>query len=316
MSHELEAAAADAAGGFFSRKPKHALPVGTPCPNCETPLEGPWCHQCGQKGEAFNRSIGHLIAEAFEGLTHFDGRFWTTLPDLVRNPGRLTRSYLDGRRAPQIPPFRLFLVVVLLVFFTGGLGGKATTHVATPAPGTRVLTAPGITLDAKDQVGSDIDLDLGGKPGTATSGAEHWLETSVKAAMANPQAFGHSLEACGHRLAVLSLPMAALLLGLLFAWPPKRFYLFDHLIFSMHSLSFQGLLLSLGFLLNLAPGKLGDLLFVAAPVHLFLHMRGTYGTGVIGTLWRMALLFVGSAFGGGVIMILLMILGLNEVAAH
>ena len=124
MSSELEAAAADSAGGFFSRKPKHALPVGTPCPNCETPLEGPWCHQCGQKGEAFHRSIGHLITEAFEGLTHFDGRFWQTMPDLIRRPGKLTRAFLDGRRAPQIPPFRLFLVVVLLIFFTGSLGPR------------------------------------------------------------------------------------------------------------------------------------------------------------------------------------------------
>ena len=32
--------------------------------NCATPLQGPWCHACGQRGEDFHRSIVHL-AELF-----------------------------------------------------------------------------------------------------------------------------------------------------------------------------------------------------------------------------------------------------------
>lgn len=310
MSHELEAAAADAAGGFFSRKPLHALPVGTPCPNCETPLEGPWCHQCGQKGEDYHRSIGHLVAEAFEGLTHFDGRFWRTMPDLVRRPGRLTRAYLDGRRAPQIPPFRLFLVVVLLVFFTGGLGGSNTKFVVTGGGREQVFTAPGVEIGVEERTEGTRPRAQAGQ-----SGFDHWMEERATAAMRNPESFGHSLHAWGHRLAVLALPIAAALLGLLFL-TRRRFFLFDHLIFSMHSLSFQGLLLSLVFLLNLIPGAPGDLLLFATPVHLFVHMRGTYGTGVFGTLWRMALLFVGSLIGAGIIMVILMLLGLNELGGH
>jgi len=310
VSHELEAAAADAAGGFFSRKPRHSLPVGTPCPNCETPLEGPWCHQCGQKGEDFHRSIGHLVTEAFEGLTHFDGRFWQTMPDLAWRPGRLTRAYLDGRRAPQIPPFRLFLVVVLLVFFAGGLGPSRTNVITAKQGDGQVLSAPGIKIGVTENTPPPpFEIDTG-------QGAfDHWMESHVRAALQNPDAFGHSLHAWGHRLAVLALPIAAALLGLLFALPSRRFYLFDHLIFSMHSLSFQGLLLSLVFVINLAPGKVGDILLLAMPVHLFLHMRGTYGTGVFGTLGRMALLFIGSFIGAGVIMVILMFLGLNDVAA-
>src|SRR6202042_2370768 len=98
-----------------------ALPVGSPCANCATPLMGPWCWKCGQAGEDFHRSIWRLIAEVFEGVFHLDGRVWTTLPALIWRPARLTRAYLDGHRAPQIPPFRLFLVVLVLVFFAGTL---------------------------------------------------------------------------------------------------------------------------------------------------------------------------------------------------
>src|SRR5262249_42658595 len=117
---ELEVLAADAIAGETARASRHALPIGAPCPSCATPLQGPWCHACGQKGEEYPRSILHLLAEAFEGLTHFDSRLWNTLPRLVFQPGRLTHEYLEGHRASQIPPFRLFLIILLIVFFAGG----------------------------------------------------------------------------------------------------------------------------------------------------------------------------------------------------
>jgi hypothetical protein len=111
----LDAVAADTVAAEVAHGAAHSLPVGTPCPNCATPLQGGWCHACGQKAEKYDRSIWHLIAEAFEGLTHLDGRVWQTLPRLILKPGQLTRDYLDGHRAVQIPPFRMFLVVLLLV---------------------------------------------------------------------------------------------------------------------------------------------------------------------------------------------------------
>ena len=88
MSGEIEAAAGDAVGGLFRfrRRVEHALPPGTPCANCGTPLMGPWCYACGQVGEDFHRSIWKLIGEAFESVLHLDGRVWITLPDLFRNP--------------------------------------------------------------------------------------------------------------------------------------------------------------------------------------------------------------------------------------
>jgi hypothetical protein len=42
-------------------------------------------------------------------------------------------------------------------------------------------------------------------------------------------------------------------------------------------------------------------------------MRGVYGSGIFGTLARMAVLFVGSLFGFMLIMVLLVGLGLNDL---
>jgi hypothetical protein len=307
MLSEIEAAAADGIGSFFRRKPTHALPIGTPCPNCETPLQGPWCHACGQKGEEFHRSIGHLVAEAFEGLTHFDGRLWQTLPDLARNPARLTRNFLDGHRVPQIPPFRLFLIVVVLVFFTGGLTQNGQTRVDIPKSGEKVLVAPGAKLTIQQG-----DLEAAKRRGPA----QRWLIEHGQAAMKDPEAFERSFHDWAHRLAILALPMAAGLLGLLYAFPRRRFYLFDHLIFSMHSLSFMGLLFSLSGLLSLAIGGWAQPLLLAAPVHLFLHMRGVYGGGVFVTLARMLALLLGGVFAGGFIIMVVAVMGLSAMGAH
>ncbi|MDQ0462820.1 hypothetical protein QO010_000568 [Caulobacter ginsengisoli] len=307
MISELEAAAADSVGGFFSRKPTHALPLGTPCPNCATPLEGPWCHACGQKGEEFHRSIGHLIAEAVEGLTHFDGRLWQTLPDLFRHPARLTRSYLDGHRAPQVPPFRLFLIVVVLVFFAGGLNQNTQTRVDMPKPGQKVLVTPGAKLSIQQD-----DMEAAKRRGPF----QRWVIEHGQAAMKDPAAYDRAFHDWSHRLAILALPMAAGLLGLLFMFPRRRFYLFDHLIFSMHSLSFMGLLLSLSSALAAVIGGWSQLLLWAIPVHLFFHMRGVYGSGVVATLARMVALLIGGVFAGGIIVVIVALLGLTAMGAH
>src|SRR5215468_3303574 len=120
MSEELETAGLISLGGFF-RRGKHGetLPIDTPCPNCETPLKGAWCYECGQLGEDFHRSAAKLVFESVREFIDIDNRIWSTLPNLLVRPGRLTRAYLDGHRAPQVPPLRLFLVVLLGLFLFG-----------------------------------------------------------------------------------------------------------------------------------------------------------------------------------------------------
>lgn len=307
---ELDAITADAIAGEVSRASHHALPIGTPCPNCTTPLQGPWCHTCGQKGEKYDRSIRHLIAEAFEGLTHLDGRVWNTLPKLIYQPGKLTRSYLDGHRAAQIPPFRLYLVVLLLVFFTGGLAfsGKGEGHnninVTKPDAASVKAAIAAQDIDPKDKVDLSEAVSqlekVQGRPGYWNDRAKHAVE--------KPEAFLHALEQWGHRFAILMLPIAAAMLSVLFLFK-RGIYVFDHLIFSMHSLSFQGLLLTVIFLGSLVSGLFWWLLWLM-PVHLFVHMKGAYRSHTLTTLVRMYLLFMGTSVAVGFLLLGLLIVGL------
>lgn len=118
MTGEMEAAAADSFSEFFKRRRKHAFEgVGKPCANCDTVLEGPYCHACGQNADNHKRSIGHLIWEAIEGMFHLDGRLAATLPALFFKPGMLAKDYMEGRIVRHVPPFRTFLVALLLFIF-------------------------------------------------------------------------------------------------------------------------------------------------------------------------------------------------------
>ncbi len=296
--HLLEAVTADTIATEATRAKRHSLAPGTPCANCQTPLAGPWCHACGQRGEQFHRSIWRLTLEAVEGLTDLDGRIWQTFPRLIVRPGRLTRDYLDGHRAVQVPPFRIFLIVLLLVFFTGSLNvskNHETFRLGGPnSPEAAKILSP----EAQKQ----MTMELG------DARASSWLKERLIFSLNHQDAFFAAVADWGQRFAVIMLPIAALMLSVLFLFK-KNIYVFDHLIFSMHSLSFQGLLLSAVFLLSLAT-PLGPQLFWLAPIHLFMHMRGTYRISVIGTLVRMTLLFLGSSIAFGLLVGGLVIVGL------
>ena len=313
MTDELEGIAVDSLGGWlrFRHKKEHSTPLGSPCANCGEAMQGPWCHACGQSGEDFHRSIRLLAGEVFENLFHFDGRLWRTLPDLTLRPDRLTKNYLAGHRVPQIPPLRLFLVALLLVFITGSISGNVYVvakidnkgRIVTSQPLDKETTAE--LADATQQIQSQLPMQAI----RAFEASKGWLAVRMKAAFGDPERFLLILESWGERFAFLSLPLATLLLSLLFA-TERKFYMFDHAIFSLHSLSALGLLLSLVFVLDRVTGGNGGWLLLAAPIHLFRHMRGVYGTTVSGTLVRMGLLFAGSVVGFGLIVTALLAVGL------
>ncbi len=299
MDRDLEIAAAASVGGLTKWRAAHPSRIGAPCANCATPLAGPYCHACGQLAEDFERTIGSLVVELFENLFHADGRLFRTLPRLVLHPATLTRDYLAGRRAYQIPPLRLFLVAVILFFLAGSLRG--------------FIEPPKITSVAHP--GHIPSYAFAGAAPTVKAVAA-WATPKANYALAHPREFTMQVDSWLHRVAIAFLPISAAILGLLFVFN-RRFYIFDHAIFSMHSLSFQGLLFTAITLLAIwrPLQAVGGLLIFAAPVHLFIHMRGVYGTSVLGTLIRMFLLGLLSAIALGLLMLAVAAAGLTTMGS-
>ena len=127
--------------------------------------------------------------------------------------------------------------------------------------------------------------------------------------MAHPEQLLAAMGAWAHDFAFLALPFSALMLSVIFVFR-RRFLLFDHLIFSMHSLSFQGLLVVACLGLRPWGGDDAWQLLYASPVHLFVHMRGVYGTSWVGTLIRMFTLFVASSVTFAFLVLALVLVGL------
>ena len=84
------------------------------------PLQGEYCHACGQSVHNPTQHFGHAVEEVFESFWHLDGRAFRTLRDL-QFPGRVARNYLAGQRVRYITPMRLFVILSLLTFFVGKL---------------------------------------------------------------------------------------------------------------------------------------------------------------------------------------------------
>jgi len=244
------------------------------------------------------------VFEAIEGLFHADGRFLRTLPRLLRDPAGLTRDYLAGKRASQIPPMRLVLVMLLIVFLAGGWAGRSPN----------VDLADSTSEADKAEIRKEgIGLDAKGMPVIVNTAITDWLRVHVTRAINHPERLTEAMHEKAHDFAFLMLPISAFLLALIFMFR-RGFVLFDHFVFSMHSLSFQGLLISL-FLVSedVVPGA--GLLVLASPLHLFVHMKGVYGTSTWGTLLRMAVLFCLSAVAFSLLLAALVIVGLQGLRA-
>ena len=87
------------------------------CKNCKTTFEGKFCPNCGQSVFEYQRPFRFLLADFTGNLFAFDTRFWKSLKALTIKPGRLTKDFIQGKRARYMPPFRFYIFVSFLFFF-------------------------------------------------------------------------------------------------------------------------------------------------------------------------------------------------------
>lgn len=91
------------------------------CLNCNTQLIGRYCHVCGQENVEPKESFWHLATHFIYDVTHFDGKFFSTLKYLLLKPGRLATEYLAGRRGSYLHPIRMYIftsAIFFVVFFS------------------------------------------------------------------------------------------------------------------------------------------------------------------------------------------------------
>jgi len=108
--------------------------VGTRCTNCDAPLSGRWCSQCGQKWSPLDPTWHDVFHETIHEFLHLDGKIVCTLRLLFLKPGELTAEYFRGRRARYIGPLRLYLTTSLLFFVLASVIPNANFTPASSSP--------------------------------------------------------------------------------------------------------------------------------------------------------------------------------------
>ena len=96
------------------------------CANCDTPLSGHFCSNCGQEAVLHHASTREFLHEFIGHYVALEGKLWGSLKRLVFQPGELTNEYIRGRRVRYVQPLRMYLTFSVLFFallkFTGGGG--------------------------------------------------------------------------------------------------------------------------------------------------------------------------------------------------
>lgn len=105
------------------------------CLNCGTIVAGRFCQQCGQENIELKESVWDLVTHFFNDITHFHGKFFSTVWHLLTKPGFLSKEYVEGRRARYLHPIRLyvftsafFFIVFFTLFSSNNIGQSSRTR--------------------------------------------------------------------------------------------------------------------------------------------------------------------------------------------
>jgi len=289
------------------------------CLNCGTQLVGSHCHACGQAAHV-HRTLGAFFHDLAHGVFHVEGKIWRTLPMLAWRPGKLTREYIEGKRASYVSPMALFLFSVFLFFaaihmLEGGENGS-TLNVDSPADIAaqkreveRVraelakATESGERKDLSAELAAEsaeLALDLADKSPKAGQAEKPrrwnssipWIERALNKAQENPELAIYKLQMSAYKYSWLLIPISVPMLWLLFPFS-RRFRLYDHTVFVTYSLAFMTLfivVLSIAGALGLP--QLGLLAMIVVPLHMYRQLRGSYGLRRRSAIWRTVALLV------------------------
>ena len=86
------------------------------CLNCDEPLSGSFCHQCGQQNLPLKQSLGQLVLEFFGEFFNYDGRFLRSIRLMLSQPGAIMLAYMEGKRASYVNPVRFYLFISAFYF--------------------------------------------------------------------------------------------------------------------------------------------------------------------------------------------------------
>jgi hypothetical protein len=246
------------------------------CPSCGKRLIGDFCHRCGEKRpESRDLTLRHFFKEAMQELTSVEhSKLFHTIWAVLFRPGFLTNEWIAGRRRLYLKPLNLYLGIFALSLFAYTVYKPVSTYdignVLAQEQGGESLKVFG-RLAAKKHVDRDVLLERI---------SEKWQRYMSLSPLLIVAGF-------------------ALVLRLVFLFSPR--YFVEHLVFSMHFISFSTLtvifLWPIYFFIGIKQGSANYLVAICKwlvdMVYVFFAVRAVYGLGAGRTLLASLLLVVG-----------------------
>jgi hypothetical protein len=246
------------------------------CPECGGSFVGDFCHRCGEKRpESRDISLRHFFDEAAQELTSVEhSKLFHTVWALLFRPGVLTREWVVGRRRRYLKPLNLCLGVFALSLFAYSVYKPVSMY----------------------------DIEKFVKQSKQEESVKLFERFAAKKHMELPALFDRLNEKWQRNMSLSPLVFVggfALVLQLVFAL--TRRYFVEHLVFSMHFVSFSTLVLVLlwpvyffiGFKQGGANIAVGVFKWVLDGVYMYFAVRSVYGLGTLKTLLASVPLVVG-----------------------
>ena len=121
-----------------------------------------------------------------------------------------------------------------------------------------------------------------------------WIDGAIEKWRKNPGLMLYKLQTNFYKFSWLLIPLSIPFVWLMFAWK-RQYKAYDHAIFVTYSLSFMTLL-TLGLTIAGISGISSEIVALASifipPIHIYTHLRGTYGLSRFSAIWRLALMSV------------------------
>jgi hypothetical protein len=261
---------------------KNPLRQDKTCLNCNYVVDNRFCPNCGQENTDTRKTFFHLFVHFFEDLTHYENAFWKTIKNLLLRPASLTREYLSGKRMSYLAPVRLYIFVSFITFFILSILPKDDLKEHKSIENTEVLTTTQkdslLALKKSNKFhfgkyGSTVrELDSTQALLPAEKRLSSFQYGIIKKAMLVTEhsdggeileKFRESFTHNFPKVLFIYMPLFAFILWLF--QDKKKWYYFDHGIFTLHYFSF---LLLMFLILTLVD----DLIFMAFGENAFLDV--------------------------------------------
>lgn len=298
------------------------------CANCEHPVNGRYCSNCGQSVIDFHRPFFSVLSESLGDALSLDNKFLHTIVPLFIRPGYLTKEFMKGKRARYTPPFRLYLFLTFFAFLLLSHNHKPETdseknltfkndegkEVQFLSYFDKILDEDLIEDDSlgMDSLTKDVDqenkiavfntdidsvseVDAIPSPINVMSGGENInkeLKNLVNMWRLNPTLMiDNAFKKLSQTLLVI-LPVFALFLALFYI--RRKHYLLEHLLISLNFHSFIFVIVILSELLIMTKLSLVQglvfYLYLLIPIQLFLALKFYYQQSWLKTLVKFLVL--------------------------